>query len=122
MIDEAAAALTERHGAETAALDQREEHFGVRGSGRSAIEAQHRREHRQFRTDEIRFGLATLAARYRDEITSEPHDPAADGRAVRAIDRLRATAESLIRSPNEALVLQALLLDLPSLGAHVHPH
>ena len=122
MIDEAAAALTERHGAEAAALDQREEHFGVRGSGRSAIEAQHRREHRQFRTDEIRFGLATLAARYRDEITSEPHDPAADRRAVMAIDRLRATAESLIRSPNEALALQALLLDLPSLGAHVHPH
>ena len=27
---------------------------------------------------------------------------------MRAIDRLRATAESLIRSPNEALTLQAL--------------
>lgn len=117
MIDEAGSALTERHRTEIAALDEREEHFGARGSGRAAIEARHKREHRQFRTDEIRFGLATLAARYRSEIASEPgDDPAANRRAtgaMRALDRLRATAESLIRSPNEALALQALLLDLP---------
>ncbi len=113
MIDEAAGALTERHREEVAALAEHEERFGARGSGRAAIEAQHKREHRQFRTDEIRFGLATLGTRYRDQITSEPHDPAADRRALRAIDRLRATSESLIRSPNEALALQALLLDLP---------
>ena len=120
MIDEAGGALTERHRAEIVALEQREEHFGVRGSGRGAIEAQHKREHRQFRTDEIRFGLATLGARYRDEMTSVPGDGAAANRrataAMRAVDRLRATAESLIRSPNEALALQALLLDLPPLG------
>ena len=126
MIDDAGGALTERHRAEIVALDQREEHFGVRGSGRSVIEAQHKREHRQFRTDEIRFGLATLGARYRDEITSVPGDGAAANRraaaAMRAVDRLRATAESLIRSPNEALALQALLLDLPPLGEHVHSH
>ena len=117
MIDEAGGALTERHRAEIVALEQREEHFGVRGSGRSVIEAQHKREHRQFRTDEIHFGLATLGARYRDEITSVSGDGAAANRraaaAMRAVDRLRATAESLIRSPNEALALQALLLDLP---------
>ena len=116
MIDEAGIALTERHRAEIVALDEREEHFGVRGSGRSTIEARHRREHRQFRTDEIRFGLATLTARCREQIGSEPGavgDAAADRRAMTAIDRLRATAESLVRSPNEALALQALLLDLP---------
>ncbi len=117
MIDDAAGALTDRHRAEAAALEQREEQFGVRGSGRAAIEAQHKREHRQFRTDEIRFGLATLGARYRDQIASSPDDDPAAARqaaaAGRAIDRLRATAESLIRSPNESLALQALLLDLP---------
>ena len=117
MIDEAGGALTERHRAETVALEEREEQFGVRGSGRAAIEARHKREHRQFRTDEIRFGLATLTARYRDQITSSPgDDPDATRRAaaaMRAIDRLRAIAESLIRSPNEALSLQALFLDLP---------
>ena len=119
MIDDAAATLTERHRAEVAALDEREEQFGVRGSGRRDIEARHRREHRQFRTDEIRFGLATIGARYRDQVASQPA-PAADRRGFKAIDRLRATAESLIRSPNEALALQALLLDLPPLGEHVH--
>ena len=117
MIDEAAGALTERHRAEVVALAEREERFGVRGSGRAAIEAQHKREHRQFRTDEIRFGLATIGARYRDQVKSQlGDDPAAIRRsaaAMRAIDRLRATAESLIRSPNEALALQALFLDLP---------
>ena len=119
MIDEAGAALTERHRAEVVALTEREERFGVRGSGRRDIEAQHRREHRQFRTDEIRFGLATLTARYREEIASVP-GAASDRRAFAAVDRLRATAESLIRSPNEALALQALLLDLPPAPGAVH--
>ena len=114
LIDEAGGALTERHRDEIAALGERERQFGARGSGRRDIEAQHRREHRQFRTDEIRFGLATLTARYRRQIVSEAgDDAAANRRAMAAIDRLRATAESLIRSPNEALALQALLLDLP---------
>ena len=113
LIDEAGAALTERHRAEMADLDEREARFGARGSGRRDIEARHKREHRQFRTDEIRFGLATLTSRYREQMAAEPHDPASDRRAMRAIDRLRATAESLIRSPNEALALQALFLDLP---------
>jgi len=116
MIDEAGEALTERHKVETAALEERERQFGVRGSGRSAIEARHKREHRHFRTDEIRFGLATLAARYRSELASDSHDPVSDRRAMRAVDRLRATAETLIRSPNEALALQALFLDLPPPG------
>ena len=115
LIDKAGEALTERHRAEIVALDEREAQFGSRGSGRRDIEARHRREHRQFRTDEIRFGLATLGARYRRRIGSESQDPAADRRAMEAIDRLRATAESLIRSPNEALALQALFLDLPPL-------
>ncbi len=113
LIDDAGMALTERHRAEVAALDEREKRFGTRGSGRRDIEAQHRREHRQFRTDEIRFGLVTVGARYREQMASEPNDPAAARRAIRAIARLRATAESLIRSPNEALALQALFLDLP---------
>ena len=113
LIDDAGEALTERHRAEMVALDEREARFGTRGSGRRDIEARHRREHRQFRTDEIRFGLATLTARYREQFVPEPHDAAADRRAMRGIDRLRTTAESLIRSPNEALALQALFLDLP---------
>ncbi len=117
MIDAAAENLKKRHQAEAADLADREAELGVRGSGRAAVEAQHNREQRQFRNDEIRFGLATLAARYRDQIRSSPQDdPAAARRneaSMDAIARLRSTAESLIRSPNESLALQALLLDLP---------
>ena len=114
LISEAGEALDERHRAEMEALAEREEQFGIRGSGRSAVEARHRREQRLFRTDEIRFGLATLATRYRDQIASNA-DAAPDQRVLLAIDRIRATAESLPRSPNEALALQALLLDIPPL-------
>ena len=107
LITEAGESLTGRHGAEKAALDAQEERFGTRGSGRAAMEARHRREHRQFRTDELRFGLAVLTARYRERIVED-----GDERAIQAVERLRATSESLIRSPNEALALQALFLDL----------
>ena len=110
LISEAGQALDERHGAEMEALTEREGHFGVRGSGRSAVEARHRREQRQFRTDEIRFGLATLAARYREHVATSVGPP--DPRWMQAVDRLRSTNDSLSRSPNEALALQALLLDL----------
>ena len=119
LIDDAGETLAERHRIEMAALDEREKHFGARGSGRRDIEAQHKRELRQFRTDEIRFGLATLTTRYRAQITPAPGDAGAGRQAMRALDRLRSVAESLVRSPNEALALQALLLDLPPVPGRV---
>lgn len=109
LLTEALEPLTARHQDELAELDQREEQLGTRGSGRAHTEARHRREARQFRTEELRFGLATLAARYR------PRPGAADPPRLRAVDRLRRTYQDLIRNPNEALALQALLLDLPPL-------
>lgn len=109
LLAEALEPLTARHSEELAELDQREELLGTRGSGRAHTEARQRREARQFRTEELRFGLATLAARYR------PRPGAADPARLRAVDRLRRTYQDLIRNPNEALALQALLLDLPPL-------
>ena len=111
LISEAGETLGERHQAEMNALDEREDQFGLRGSGRGGVEARHRREQRQFRTDEIRFGLSTLAARYYEHVTASAEQP--DPVWMQAIDRLRSTSDSLTRSPNEALALQALLLDLP---------
>ncbi|MEZ5168133.1 MAG: hypothetical protein R2695_17220 [Acidimicrobiales bacterium] len=110
MIDDAAAACDARHGEELAALDAREEQLGTRGSGRREMETRHRRELRQYRTDELRFGLATLARRYRDAVQGQT-GPASFG----AVDRIRAASEALIRNPNEALLLQALLVALPPL-------
>ncbi|MEQ8843025.1 MAG: hypothetical protein RIB98_18770 [Acidimicrobiales bacterium] len=112
MIDDAATARVARHDEELAALDAREEQLGTRGSGRREMETRHRRELRQYRTDELRFGLATLARRYHEAIAAgDPRQGPLD-----AVDRIRHTAESLIRNPNEALLLQALFVRLAPLG------
>jgi DNA polymerase-3 subunit delta' len=112
LIDDASKAKVKQHDAELEALDAREEQLGTRGSGRKDLEARHRRELRQFRTEELRFGLATLAIRYREAIVADPDR----ARLLEATDALRHTQDALVRNPNEALALQALLLKLPALG------
>ena len=109
MIGEALAPLQQRQAAEAAALDEQIERFGLRGSGRKDIETRHRREVRRFRTAELRFGLATLAAAYRDALVEV--GPRRD--LVDATIRIDAAAVSLQRYPNETLLLQALVAQLP---------
>jgi DNA polymerase III subunit delta' len=109
MIGEALGPLQERQVAEVAALDEQIERFGLRGSGRKDLETRHKREVRRFRTAELRFGLATLAAAYRDALVSV--GPRRD--LVDATARIDAAAVSLQRYPNETLLLQALVAQLP---------
>lgn len=109
-LDDAVHPLDTRHGDEMAALAEREQHLGTRGSGRKDLEAAQRREKRALREDELRFGLATLAGAYRDAAVSSPSPE-----VVAAVARIRRAAEALERNPNETLLLQALLLDLPAL-------
>ena len=60
---------------------------------------------------ELRFGLAMMAATYRDRLATAPDAaPLLD-----AIDRLGAAAEAIDRNPNELLLLQALVAGLPPL-------
>ena len=106
-IDAALEPLEVQHLKQIEDLEARVELTGERGSGRSELIARQKREARKVRSDELRFGLATLARFYRDVLIDGP-DPAAE-RAVAAIQR---TVESLIRNPNEALQLQALFLEL----------
>lgn len=110
LIDQAAEPLQERHAEERAALEARIEQYGERGSGRRQMEDQHKRELRRQKTDELRFGLAVLARRYRDAVVRDPRPEYAS-----AVDRIQQMAEGLIRNPNERLQLQALLFDLPPL-------
>ncbi len=57
------------------------------------------------RTDELQAGLATLAGAYRDRLAA--------GRAgTECFAAIRDAAEHLVRNPNEALLLSALLLRL----------
>jgi DNA polymerase III subunit delta' len=112
-IEEAAAPLAARHARELADLDEREKQLGTRGSGRAAIEARHKRELRRHRTDELRSGLAAIAATYRDALVdgSAPHDDA----VIAAVDRIHEAIESFEHNPNETLMLQSLLWSLPAL-------
>ena len=113
-IDESAAPLVERHAAEQAELEARVEQLGERGSGRKALEERQQRESRRYRTDELRSGLAVLAAAYRDALVRAPDRRA--GELVAAVRRTFEAVEALERNPNEKLLLQALLWSLPEVG------
>ena len=112
-IEAAAAPLIARQATELAELDERERRLGSRGSGRATIEARHKRELRRHRTDELRSGLAAIAASYRDALVdgTAPHDDT----IVAAVQRIHATIESFEHNPNETLMLQSLLWSLPAL-------
>lgn len=107
-IDDAQAPLDERHKAEASELVERIQATGERGSGRKDLEARQRREARRLRTDELRFGFAVVSERYRAQL-SEAGDPAP---ALASLKALRDASEELVRNPNEALMLQALMLRL----------
>lgn len=111
-MDAAAEPLEVRHIAELEELTARVEALGERGSGRADLVARQKREVRKLRTDELQFGLATLARHYRNELV------AADGpRSLRVhpqqcLEHITAATEAVVRNPNEALLLQSLLLRL----------
>lgn len=113
LIDDAASPLVERHQQEIAALEERIAALGERGSGKKQLEERHKRELRKHRTDELRSGLSVMAGAYRDALVAGGvHRPDSVAAAVHRIHR---ALEALDRNPNEPLLLQALLLDLPSL-------
>lgn len=111
MVDDVAAPLAELHASELASLDVDAERYGDKrqaGARRKRVEERHKREVRRLRNDELRFGLATVEAAYRDALGHG----APVGPCVRAIESIAACARELIRNPSETLMLQALLLEL----------
>jgi DNA polymerase-3 subunit delta' len=114
-IEDAAAPLVARQTAEVAELDARAEQFGERGSGRRTLEERHRRELRRHRTDELRSGLGVLAGAYRDRlVTGSGQRPDA---LVAAVERIHEAIEAMEHNPNEPLLLQSLLWNLPIDGS-----
>jgi DNA polymerase III subunit delta' len=117
VLDSAAVGpLEARHAAELEELAERVERYGERGAGRRQLDERHKRERRRLRTDELRLGFTTLQAGYRDALAAGHGDMQ---RWLAAVARLHAAAEALVRNPSEALLLQALLLDLPPMPAEV---
>jgi DNA polymerase III subunit delta' len=112
LIDAAAAPLKERQTTEAADLQHQMEQLGEKGSSQKRLEDRHKRELRRHRIDELRGGLATIAASYRDALVAgEAREP---GRAVAAVHDIHDAIEALERNPNEHLLLQALFLRLPA--------
>ena len=94
-----------------AELDRRAAAYGERGAGRKALADRQRRELRRHRADELRFGLATLAGRYRDELVRGGGTDAGAAAVAAAVDATSEAAEALVHNPNETLLRppQALL-------------
>lgn len=113
LIDDAQSVIDARHAAEIGEIEERIERYGQRGSGKKDLDDRHKREVRRHRTAELRFALASFAGAYRDALaTARRPDLVVDG-----LHRIDAAALALERFPNEALLLQSLLSQLPSLPA-----
>jgi DNA polymerase-3 subunit delta' len=111
LIDEAATPLADRHAAELAELTAEAKDYGQRPASTKQLDDQHKRELRRHRTDELRSGLATIAATYRDAAINEH---TTDRQAcVDAVHRIHLALEALERNPNERLLLESLLWSLP---------
>jgi DNA polymerase-3 subunit delta' len=113
-IDEASTPLLEQHALELKELEARVSLTGERGSGRKGLQDRHKRQLRKFNTDELRSGLATVAATYHAQIIAQPPHPNAD-KYMDAVHRIHKTMGSLGLNVNEKLALQALFLQCPSL-------
>jgi len=114
LIERAAEPLLAQQEAELEALEQRVKLVGERGSGRRVLAEQHKRQLRKFKTDELREGLALIAAEYHKVVVSlqDGVDPAIYERAVHEVYDA-ALAMSL--NVNEVLLLHALFAKCPSL-------
>ena len=119
--DDAVEPLREQHRIELEALAAAAEQAGARGvPGRKEIEDRQHRAERRWRTDELRAGLATLAAAYRDRLVAaaERGEPGAVGSDARlralagSVAAVEEVAVELVRNPNETLMLEALLVRL----------
>jgi DNA polymerase III subunit delta' len=106
--------------AELDELAERAQMIGERGlPGRREIEDRHRREQRRLRMDELRFGLAALAAAYRERLQTPATPAPAVAATLDAIGAVNGANEALEFNPNETLLLEALLVRLSSAGAAV---
>jgi DNA polymerase-3 subunit delta' len=121
-VDEAVTPLRQQHARELVVLAEEAEAVGNKGiAGRRGIEDRHRREERRWRTDDLRFGLATLAGVYRDKVVSStegtqgavsPGVTQTRQRAVRQVAAIEQATQALPRNPNESLLMDALMVVL----------
>jgi DNA polymerase-3 subunit delta' len=120
-LDQAVAPLAVLQAEELARRDAEVRAVGARPVARRDVEAQHKREQRRFRTDDLRFGLAALTHVYRERIASGVEGPG-DGRgsarldaSMRAVDAIAETNRRLGLNVDETLLVTDLFLTLSGL-------
>jgi len=134
LAERAVAPLREQHALELSALADRADLTGTKGiPGRKQVEEEHRRRERRFRTDDLRFGLATLAGLYRDRLVAATtasatglresgRTPSSAGSATerrrlfRQIEAIDGASAALDRNANEALLMDALMVELSGMA------
>ena len=115
--DELVAVVRARQAEELAAAAAAEKRAGERRvTGRQAVEEAHKREQRRVRTDELRAGLSALVAIYGGRLAAGALPPRLVAAAASAVAAIDSAAAALSRNPNEALLLEALLLELDDGG------
>ncbi|MDZ7676557.1 MAG: hypothetical protein U5K30_16005 [Acidimicrobiales bacterium] len=107
-IDAAQAPLDDQQKAEMDEAVQLVEDLGRPKGELKDLETRHKRQVRRHRRIELRFGLAMMAATYRDRLAGAP-DPEP---LLASLGELHDAAEAIDRNPNELLLLQALVSGL----------
>jgi len=114
LIERAAEPLLTQQEAELVSLEERVKMVGERGSGRRALAEMHKRQLRKFKTDELREGLALIAAEYHKVVVSlqDGVDPTIYAQAVHDVHD---AISAMTLNVNESLLLHALFAKCPSL-------
>lgn len=111
-IEEPLVTLVAAQQEELAALQAEAQRRGEPLRAKAEIDARHRREQRRVRIDELRAGLRVLAESYRERL-GRPSVSAGDVQtAMKAVAAIDDVSNELVRNPNEALLLQGLLIRL----------
>jgi len=123
LLKESQNPLLEAHQQEIDQQAEETEKFKVSVGSKKALDQRHRRELRQFREQELRWGFSVLAHSYWQELQqvlgaqahSEPGYQLQE-LCSQALAKLRDVQAEMKRNPNETLMLQNLFLHLPHLN------
>ena len=110
-IDNAQEILAEKHDREIKDLLDNEKQLGIKTGVRSQLEANHKREIRRFRTDELEFGFSIFATMFQEKIRLNP-----DEGSLRAVNIIKKANGVMKRNANEKLLLTSLLISLSELS------
>jgi DNA polymerase-3 subunit delta' len=110
-IDAAAENLVQRQADEYAQLKARVDDGAATKGALSTMEANHKRQQRRMRVDELRSGFATIAQELSRRMRLAP-DERMVNRAQAALASLQWASESIEFNPNESLLLQGLFVRL----------